>query len=129
MESMSRGPRFFSYLLLAVCLVPAHKLQGQTPPYPVLQPGYSQELYGAADTSGVNLGGVAFAADGSVWSKFCDASVSLLRFDAAHTATVNGTIIHPQAVGSPVVLSPSTSGSNTIWKSRVLLPSGNWLRR
>ena len=102
MESMSRGPRFFSYLLLAVCLVPAHKLQGQTPPYPVLQPGYSQELYGAADTSGVNLGGVAFAADGSVWSKFCDASVSLLRFDAAHTTIVNGTTIHPQAVGSPV---------------------------
>jgi hypothetical protein len=85
-----------------VCLVPAHKLQSQTPPYPVLQPGYSQELFGAANTSGVNLGGVAFAADGSVWAKLCDASVSLIRFDVASTATVNGTTIHSQAVGSPV---------------------------
>ena len=102
MESLSRGPRLLSYLLLAVCLVPAHKLHSQTLPYPVLQPGYSQELFGSADTSGVNLGGVAFAADGSVWSKVCDASVSLVRFDAARTATVNGTTIHPQAAGSPV---------------------------
>ncbi len=31
-----------------------------------------------------------------------------------------------EAVGSPIVLSPSPSGSNTIWKGRVLLPSGNW---
>src|SRR5260370_41669637 len=96
MESLSRGPRLLSYLLLAAWLVPAHKLQSQTLPYPVLQPGYSPELFGAADTSGVNLGGGAFGADRGVWSKVCDPSVRPGRVDADRHATLIGTALQTQ---------------------------------
>ena len=100
MKSLIRAPRLLAYALLAVCLIPAAKVQGQTPQYPVLQSGYTQELFAAAPTT-VSFGGVAFGPGGNVWVKLCDASVSLLEFDAGHTATLNGSTVHPQSVGSP----------------------------
>ena len=100
MELPIRAPKPFAYLLLAVCLIPAHQLNGQTSPYPILQSGYTQELF-AASTTTVGFGGVAFGPNGNVWVKLCDASVNLIEFDLAQTTTVNGSTVHSLDSGSP----------------------------
>ena len=100
MPSPIRAPRLLSRLTLAICLFPAYKVAGQSQPYPILQSGYTQQLFAAGATTS-SYGGVAFGAQGNVWVKLCDSSVDLLEFDASQTTTVNGSAVHSQTSGSP----------------------------
>lgn len=100
MRSPRCAPRLHAYMAFAVSLIVSPFLGGQTPPYPMLQSGYTQELFAAVTTS-VSFGGVAFGPTGNVWVKLCDASVNLLEFDISHTATVNGSALHSQSAGNP----------------------------
>jgi hypothetical protein len=67
--------------------------------FPVLQSGFTQELYG---TAGGFFGGVAFAPNADVWVDFCENSGSPLdRFDNSTTILEHGSKVHPLVTGSP----------------------------
>ena len=105
MESFSRRSQFLAAASL-IFVTQAPALRAQSTPFTFLQTGYTQELFGAATTPG-SLGGVAFAADGDVWTKICNTTTGTLRFDGALSVMVNGTSLHPQSSGTPV---PTGSG-------------------
>jgi hypothetical protein len=100
MRSPIRAPKILAFLLPVVYLIPAHEIEAQTPPYPVLESSYTQELFAAGATTS-SYGGVAFGPNGNIWVKLCDSSVSLIEFDSAQTTTVNGSAVHPQDPASP----------------------------
>ena len=78
-----------------------YQLSGQVGPFPTLQTGYTQELFGTATlASGAILGGLTFAPSGDVWAKICGPVGALLRFDAARTLVVNGANLHIQTTGA-----------------------------
>jgi len=82
-------PAFLAPVWICAVLV-----QAQNVPFTFLQPGYTQEIFGAATVTNT-MGGIAFAPDGDVWVKGCGSSGALLRFDGGRTVTVNGTSLHP----------------------------------
>lgn len=96
----------FLYLSLAFTL------RGQTYPFTVLNPGYTQELFGAANVPNGIIGGMAFAPDGDVWAKICDQTNTPLRFDLGRSVTVNGTSVHPLATVAPVAPASGCGISN-----------------
>ena len=87
---------------VAAALAGSTALKAQTYPFTQLETGYSQHLFGTVSTSAGVLGGVAFAPNGDVWVRDCNATKDLFRFELAKTVTTNGTEVHPQAPGSPV---------------------------
>jgi cysteine-rich repeat protein len=82
--------------LLAVPLTANHGL-GNGHSFLFLQPGFTQEIFGVADSM---LGGVAFAPDEDPWVTECQFSGSPLhRYDAQGVAPeVNGTRLHPETI-------------------------------
>ncbi|MCU1335853.1 MAG: hypothetical protein JWO19_1434 [Bryobacterales bacterium] len=98
---MSRRPYFLLFVSLALFWSDAPRLQAQPTPFTSLQPGYTQEVFGAATIPNI-MGGVAFAPDGDVWTKGCGSTAGALRFDLARSVTVNGTSIHPLQAGLSV---------------------------
>ena len=87
---------------VAAALAGSTALKAQTYPFTQPETGYSQHLFGTVSTSAGVLGGVAFAPNGDVWVRDCNATKDLFRFELAKTVTTNGTEVHPQAPGSPV---------------------------
>ena len=86
-------------ILLLLC---AFGLNAQQP-FPLLESGFSQEVFATAPLpSGQIDGGVAFAPNGDAWVDSCNGN-TLFRFVAATTVLVNGTPVHPQASGSPLI--------------------------
>jgi hypothetical protein len=70
--------------------------------FPVLEAGFTQELYATAPTS-TEFGGVAFAPNADVWvAEPCSfIGAPLDRFNNSTTTLVNGSNVHPLVAGSP----------------------------
>ena len=105
---MSRNPYFFLYVSVVLLCADAPRLHGQTTPFTFLQSGYIQSVFGVA-TIPNTAGGVAFAADGDVWTKGCNSTLGPVRFDLARSVTVNGTSVHPVQT-TPSVTTPFGCG-------------------
>src|ERR1700758_4615483 len=74
---------------------------GQSAPYPFLASGYTQEIFGTVRTAPLQLGGVAFAPNGDVWTKICNSGDGPARFNLDRTVTTNGSTVHPQQTLPP----------------------------
>lgn len=107
-RNLSRPFFSLAFVILLVLLLQLFVFaasRAQAAPFTSLQPGFQQKVFGVMSHF---EGGIAFAPDGDVWVNYCQfAGSPLVRMDLQTTTIINGTVVHPQAPGSPF---PSNAG-------------------